>query len=698
MHLWDNRSDQSSYKSEKGTTGYDTANQDLVPRPLRVCSSRLLFSTGFSAASPRFFMGFFMLHITLPDGSQREFPGPVTVAEVAASIGAGLAKAALGGKVDGQLVDTSYRIEGDAKLAIVTAKDAEGLEMIRHSTAHLLAYAVKELFPEAQVTIGPVIDNGFYYDFSYSRPFTPEDLVAIEKRMTELANKDEPVVRRVLPRDEAVAYFKSLGEHYKAEIIGSIPADQEVSLYREGNFEDLCRGPHVPSTGKLKHFKLMKVAGAYWRGDSKNEMLQRVYGTAWASKEDLQQYLQRLEEAEKRDHRKLGRELDLFHIDDHAPGLVFWHPKGWTVWQRVEQYMRQVYRDNGYQEVKGPQIIDKSLWEKTGHWDKYRENMFTTESEKRDYALKPMNCPGHILIFKQGIKSYRDLPLRYGEFGQCHRNEPSGGLHGIMRVRGFTQDDGHIFCTEDQILPECDTFTKVLKKVYADFGFTDILYKVSTRPAARIGSDELWDKAEKALMDSLRHSGCEFVISEGDGAFYGPKIEYTLKDAIGREWQCGTIQVDFNLSERLDAEYTAEDGSRQRPVILHRAIVGSLERFIGILVEQHAGALPTWLAPVQVSVLNITDAQADYCREIAEKLQKALPNQDLRVELDLRNEKITYKIREHSLQKPPYILVAGDKEKAAGTVAVRARGNKDLGVMSLDAFVDLLTSDIASKA
>ena len=643
-------------------------------------------------------MGFFMLHITLPDGSQREFPGPVTVADVAASIGAGLAKAALGGKVDGQLVDTSYRIEGDAKLAIVTAKDAEGLEMIRHSTAHLLAYAVKELFPDAQVTIGPVIDNGFYYDFSYSRPFTPEDLVAIEKRMTELANKDEPVVRRVLPRDEAVAYFKSLGEHYKAEIIGSIPAGEDVSLYREGNFEDLCRGPHVPSTGKLKHFKLMKVAGAYWRGDSKNEMLQRVYGTAWASKEDLQQYLQRLEEAEKRDHRKLGRELDLFHIDDHAPGLVFWHPKGWTVWQRVEQYMRQVYRDNGYQEVKGPQIIDKSLWEKTGHWDKYRENMFTTESEKRDYALKPMNCPGHILIFKQGIKSYRDLPLRYGEFGQCHRNEPSGGLHGIMRVRGFTQDDGHIFCTEDQILPECDTFTKVLKKVYADFGFTDILYKVSTRPAARIGSDELWDKAEKALMDSLRHSGCEFVISEGDGAFYGPKIEYTLKDAIGREWQCGTIQVDFNLSERLDAEYTAEDGSRQRPVILHRAIVGSLERFIGILVEQHAGALPTWLAPVQVSVLNITDAQADYCREIAEKLQKALPNQDLRVELDLRNEKITYKIREHSLQKPPYILVAGDKEKAAGTVAVRARGNKDLGVMSLDAFVDLLTSDIASKA
>jgi threonyl-tRNA synthetase len=639
-----------------------------------------------------------MVHITLPDGSLREFPGPVSVAEVAASIGAGLAKAALGGKVNGQLVDTSYRMADSARLAIVTAKDPEGLELIRHSTAHLLAYAVKALFPEAQVTIGPVIENGFYYDFSYIRPFTPDDLVAIEKRMTELAAKDEPVLRRVLPRDEAVQHFKAIGEHYKAEIIGSIPADQEVSLYREGDFEDLCRGPHVPSTGKLKHFKLMKVAGAYWRGDSKNEMLQRVYGTAWASKEDLQLYLTRLEEAEKRDHRKLGRELDLFHIDEHAPGLVFWHPKGWTVWQTIEQYMRQVYRDNGYHEVKGPQIIDKSLWEKTGHWDKYRDNMFTTESEKRDYALKPMNCPGHILIFKQGIKSYRDLPLRYGEFGQCHRNEPSGGLHGIMRVRGFTQDDGHIFCTEDQILPECDTFTTVLKKVYADFGFSDILYKVSTRPAARIGSDELWDKAEKALMDSLRHSGCDFVISEGDGAFYGPKIEYTLKDAIGREWQCGTIQVDFNLSERLDAEYTAEDGTRQRPVILHRAIVGSMERFIGILVEQHAGALPTWLAPLQVSVLNITDAQSDYCREIAEKLQKSVSNQGLRVNLDLRNEKITYKIREHSLQKLPYILVTGDKEKAAGTVAVRARGNKDLGVMSIDAFIELIAADIASKA
>ncbi|MEI7976413.1 MAG: threonine--tRNA ligase [Betaproteobacteria bacterium] len=638
-----------------------------------------------------------MVQITLPDGSLREFPGPVTVAEVAASIGAGLAKAALAGKVDGKVVDTSFSIASNAQLAIITAKDADGLEVVRHSTAHLLAYAVKDLYPDAQVTIGPVIENGFYYDFSYSRPFTLEDLAAIEKRMTELANKDEPVLRRVLPRDEAVAYFKGLGEHYKAEIIGSIPSNEAVSLYKEGVFEDLCRGPHVPSTGKLKHFKLMKLAGAYWRGDSKNEMLQRIYGTAWTSKEDLQNHLTQLEEAEKRDHRKLGRELDLFHIDEHAPGLVFWHPKGWTVWQKVEQYMRAVYQDNGYLEVKGPQIIDKSLWEKTGHWDKYRDNMFTTESEKRDYALKPMNCPGHILIFKQGMKSYRDLPLRYGEFGQCHRNEPTGGLHGIMRVRGFTQDDGHIFCTEDQILPESVNFTTLLQKVYKDFGFTDIIYKVATRPAQRIGSDEIWDKAEHALMESLRASNCDFEISPGDGAFYGPKIEYTLKDAIGRQWQCGTIQVDFSMAERLDAEYVGEDGSRHRPVMLHRAIVGSMERFIGILIEQHAGALPVWLAPIQVIVCNITDSQADYCREIAQKMQKLAGNQGLRVDLDLRNEKITYKIREHSMQKPPYILVAGDKEKAAGTVAVRARGNKDLGVMSVDAFIELIQSDIESK-
>ena len=638
-----------------------------------------------------------MVQITLPDGSLREFPGPVTVAEVAAAIGAGLAKAALAGKVDGKVVDTSYSIGSNAQLAIITAKDADGLEVVRHSTAHLLAYAVKDLYPDAQVTIGPVIENGFYYDFSYSRPFTLEDLAAIEKRMTELANKDEPVLRRVLPRDEAVAYFKGLGEHYKAEIIGGIPSNEDVSLYKEGAFEDLCRGPHVPSTGKLKHFKLMKLAGAYWRGDSKNEMLQRIYGTAWTSKEDLQNHLTQLEEAEKRDHRKLGRELDLFHIDEHAPGLVFWHPKGWSVWQKVEQYMRAVYQDNGYLEVKGPQIIDKSLWEKTGHWDKYRDNMFTTESEKRDYALKPMNCPGHILIFKQGMKSYRDLPLRYGEFGQCHRNEPTGGLHGIMRVRGFTQDDGHIFCTEDQILPESVNFTTLLQKVYKDFGFTDIIYKVATRPAQRIGSDEIWDKAEHALMESLRASNCDFEIAPGDGAFYGPKIEYTLKDAIGRQWQCGTIQVDFSMAERLDAEYVGEDGGRHRPVMLHRAIVGSMERFIGILIEQHAGALPVWLAPIQVVVCNITDSQADYCREIAQKMQKLAGNQGLRVDLDLRNEKITYKIREHSLQKPPYILVAGDKEKAAGTVAVRARGNKDLGVMSVDAFIELIQADIESK-
>ena len=639
-----------------------------------------------------------MISIQLPDGSKREFSGPVTVAEVAASIGAGLAKAALAGRVgsgaESRVVDTTHLIDHDAVLAIVTDKDADGLEVIRHSTAHLLAYAVKELFPDAQVTIGPVIENGFFYDFSYKRPFTPEDLAAIESRMTELAKKDEKVERRVLPRDEAVAYFKGLGEAYKAEIISSIPADQDVSLYREGKFEDLCRGPHVPSTGKLKHFKLMKVAGAYWRGDHRNEMLQRIYGTAWATKDDLQQHLHMLEEAEKRDHRKLGRELDLFHIDEHAPGLVFWHPKGWTIWQQVEQYMRAVYRDNGYQEVKGPQVLDQGLWEKTGHWDKYRENMFTTESEKREYALKPMNCPGHILIFRQGIKSYRDLPLRYGEFGQCHRNEPSGSLHGIMRVRGFTQDDGHIFCTEDQILDECTAFTSLLQKVYADFGFTNIIYKVATRPEKRIGSDALWDKAEFALMESLRRSGCEFIVTPGEGAFYGPKIEYTLKDAIGRQWQCGTIQVDPNMPERLGAEYVTEGGERATPMVLHRAIVGSLERFIGILIEQHAGALPAWLAPSQVSVLNISEHQADYAEEVAKALQK----QGVRVSTDLRNEKITYKIREHSMQKVPYILVVGDKEKANGTIAVRARGNQDLGVMSLADFSAKLADGIAQKA
>ena len=638
-----------------------------------------------------------MITITLPDASKRDFEQPVTVAQVAASIGAGLAKAALGGRVGqgdaSRLVDTNYLIDADESLAIVTDKGTDGLEMIRHSTAHLLAYAVKDLFPEAQVTIGPVIENGFYYDFAYKRPFTTEDLVAIEARMTALAKKDEPVVRRVLPRDEAVAYFKDLGEHYKAELIASIPAGQEVSLYREGAFEDLCRGPHVPSTGKLKHFKLMKVAGAYWRGDQANEQLQRIYGTAWASKDELAHYLTMLEEAEKRDHRKLGRELDFFHMEETAPGLVFWHPKGWTVWQQVEQYMRAVYIDNGYQEVKGPQILDKSLWEKTGHWDNYRDNMFTTESEKREYALKPMNCPGHVLIFNSQMRSYRDLPLRYGEFGQCHRNEPSGALHGIMRVRGFTQDDGHIFCTEDQILDECIAYTALLQKVYREFGFKDIIYKVATRPDKRVGSDALWDKAEFAVMESLRRSGCDFIVSPGDGAFYGPKIEYTLKDAIGRQWQCGTMQVDFNTAERLGGEYVTPESGRAHPVMLHRAIVGSLERFIGILIEQHAGAMPAWLAPVQVVVANITDAQAEYVAEVVKALQK----QGVRAQADLRNEKITYKIREHSLQKVPYILVAGDKEKASGAIAVRARGNLDLGVMPLSDFIAKLADDITTK-
>ena len=638
-----------------------------------------------------------MISVQLPDGSRREFAHPVTVADVAASIGPGLSKAALAGRLatngDSRLVDTDFLIQRDARLAIVTAKDADGLAVIRHSTAHLLAYAVKELFPDAQVTIGPVIENGFYYDFAYKRPFTPDDLAAIESRMTELAAKDEKVERRVLPRDAAVAHFRSIGEAYKAEIIDSIPEGEAVSLYRGGAFEDLCRGPHVPSMGKLRYFKLMKVAGAYWRGDHRNEMLQRIYGTAWATKEELQQYLHMIEEAEKRDHRKLGRELDLFHLDEHAPGLVFWHPNGWTVWQQVEQYMRAVYRDNGYLEVKGPQLLDQGLWEKTGHWGKYREQMFTTESEKRDYALKPMNCPGHILIFKHGIKSYRDLPLRYGEFGQCHRNEPTGGLHGIMRVRGFTQDDGHIFCTEDQILAECVAYTALLQKVYRDFGFAQIIYKVATRPDARIGSDEVWDKAEEALFESLRRSDCEFEVAPGDGAFYGPKIEYTLKDAIGRQWQCGTMQVDFSMAESLDAEYVAESGERRTPVMLHRAIVGSFERFIGILIEQHAGALPAWLAPTQAVVACITDKQAAYAEEVAKTLQI----QGLRVVVDTRNEKITRKIREHSMQKVPYILVVGDKELETGAVAVRARGNRDLGVMPRTDFLEMLTEDIAER-
>ncbi|MBX3589818.1 MAG: threonine--tRNA ligase [Burkholderiaceae bacterium] len=634
-----------------------------------------------------------MVVITLPDGSQRRFDAPPTVAEVAASIGAGLAKAAIAGKVDGRLVDTSHRIESDATLAIVTERDPEGLEIIRHSTAHLLAWAVKSLFPDAQVTIGPVIENGFYYDFSYKRPFTPEDLAAIEAKMTELAKANLPVVRELWDRDEAVKFFESIGEKYKAEIIASIPAGESITLYREGDFVDLCRGPHVPSTGRLKVFKLMKLAGAYWRGDSKNEMLQRIYGTAWAKKEDQDAYLHMLEEAEKRDHRRLGRELDLFHMQEEAPGLVFWHPKGWAIWQQVEQYMRRVYQDSGYQEVKGPQILDRSLWERTGHWQNYRENMFTTESENRHYALKPMNCPGHVQIFKSDLRSYRDLPLRYGEFGQCHRNEPSGALHGIMRVRGFTQDDGHSFCTEDQILDECVAFTDRLQQVYRDFGFTDILYKVATRPDKRVGSDESWDKAEAALMESLRRAGCEFDISPGEGAFYGPKIEYTLRDAIGRQWQCGTIQVDFNTAGRLGAEYVAEDNTRRVPVMLHRAIVGSLERFIGILIEHHAGALPMWLAPVQAVVMNITDAQAEYAASVAETLRK----QGFRVQTDLRNEKINYKIRENSLQKIPYLLVVGDKERQAGKVAVRARGGADSGVLDVGAFAARLSEDVALK-
>lgn len=634
-----------------------------------------------------------MLNITLPDGSQRQFPGPVTVAEVAQSIGPGLAKNTVAGRVDGRLVDASDVIDHDAKLQIITPRDKDGLEIIRHSTAHLVGHAVKQLYPTAQMVIGPVIEEGFYYDIAYERPFTPEDVAAIEQRMKDLIAQDYDVIKKMTPRAEVIEVFRSRGEDYKLRLVDDMPDEKAMGLYYHQEYVDMCRGPHVPNTRFLKVFKLTKLAGAYWRGDARNEQLQRIYGTAWADRKDLDAYIQRIEEAEKRDHRRLGRELDLFHLDEHSPGTVFWHPKGWAIWQEVEQYMRRVYRDNGYQEVKGPQILDKTLWEKTGHWDKYRENMFTTESEKREYALKPMNCPGHILIYKQGIKSYRDLPLRYGEFGACHRNEPTGGLHGIMRVRAFTQDDGHIFCLEDQIQGEVTAFTTLLQKVYQDFGFTEILYKLSTRPEKRIGSDESWDKAEAALAEGLKASGCEFEYLPGEGAFYGPKIEYTLKDALGRQWQCGTIQVDPNLPERLDAEFVGEDGSRHRPIMLHRAIVGSLERFIGILIEQHAGALPVWLAPVQVAVLNITDAQAEYAQEVAKLLQK----QGLRVETDLRNEKITYKIREHALQKLPYILVVGDKEKAAGAVAVRARGNKDLGVMPLEAFAQQVAADISSK-
>ena len=634
-----------------------------------------------------------MIEVTLPDGSKREFDSPVTVGDVAASIGAGLARAALAGKVNGKLVDLSHPITENSTVSIVTDKDPEGLEIIRHSTSHLMAQAVKELYPEAQITIGPVIENGFYYDFSLPKHLTNEDLPLIEKKMDEIVKRDLPIVREEMDRDEAVKYFNSIGEHYKAEIIGSIPAGETISLYRQGDYVDLCRGPHVPSTGRLKVHKLMKLAGAYWRGDSKNEMLQRIYGTAWAKKDDMAAYLHMLEEAEKRDHRRLGKELDLFHFQEEAPGLIFWHARGWALWQQVEQYMRRVYQDNDYQEVKAPQLLDRSLWEKSGHWSKYKENMFTTESENRYYALKPMNCPGHIQIFNSAVRSYRDLPIRYGEFGACHRNEPSGSLHGLMRVRGFTQDDGHIFCTEDQILSECTAYTKLVQKVYADYGFTDISYKIATRPEKRIGDDATWDKAEKALMDALDASGIKYDILPGEGAFYGPKIEYHLRDSLGRGWQCGTIQVDFQMPARLGAEYVTESNGRATPVMLHRAIVGSLERFIGMLLEHYAGQLPPWLAPVQVTVANITDDQADYAKEVVSMLKKA----GLRAEADLRNGKITYKIRELSLQKLPYILVVGAKEKAEGKVAVRVRGGKDLGAMSVEDFIKLVQEDVATR-
>ena len=632
--------------------------------------------------------------VRLPDGSERQFDHAVTVAEVAASIGAGLARAALAGRVNGQLVDTSFKIENDAELAIVTDKDAAGLDVVRHSSAHLLAQAVKALFPDAQVTIGPVIDDGFYYDFSYKRPFTPEDLAAIEKKMAEIAKQDLPVSRSVLPRSEAIQYFKNLGEHYKAQIIESIPGDEELSLYTQGDFTDLCRGPHVPSTGKIKVFKLMRLAGAYWRGDARNEMLQRIYGTAWTKKEDLDAYLYRLEEAEKRDHRKLGKQLDLFHLQDEAPGMVFWHPKGWVIWQQIEQYIREQLTAHGYQEVRTPMVMDRVLWEKSGHWENYRENMFTTESEKRDYAVKPMNCPGHIQIFNQGLKSYRDLPLRLAEFGSCHRNEPSGALHGIMRVRGFVQDDAHIFCTEDQIQSEVSAFIDLLLKVYKDFGFDEVGIKLSTRPEKRVGLDASWDKAEAALDAALRAKGLAFDLQPGEGAFYGPKIEFALKDCLSRVWQCGTIQLDFSLPERLGATYVAEDNSRKTPVMLHRAILGSLERFIGMLIEHHAGAMPLWLAPSQALLMNITDSQADFVAKTADVLRAA----GLRVETDLRNEKITYKIREHSLQKLPYQVIVGDKEVQANTVAVRSRKGEDLGQMSVDQLIDKLKRERDAKA
>jgi threonyl-tRNA synthetase len=631
--------------------------------------------------------------ITLPDGNQRRFDQAVSVHDVAAAIGPGLAKAALAGKVDGKLVDTSFRIERDVNLAIVTERDPEGLEVIRHSCAHLLAQAVKQLFPAAQVTIGPVIEDGFYYDFAFKRPFTPEDLAAIEKRMQELAAKDLKVTRSEMVREEAIPFFRNMGEEYKARIIEDIPAHETLSLYRQGEFIDLCRGPHIPSTGKLKAFKLMKVAGAYWRGDSRNEMLQRIYGTAWSDKKALDAYLHRLEEAEKRDHRKIGKHLDLFHTQEEAPGMVFWHDNGWTIYQQIEQYIRAALKAHDYHEVRTPQVVGRVLWEKSGHWEKFGEEMFTTHSENRDYAIKPMNCPCHVQIFNQGLKSYRDLPLRMAEFGSCHRNEPSGALHGLMRVRGFTQDDAHIFCTEDQIQPEVAAFIDLLYQVYADFGFDEVIVKLSTRPPKRVGSDEIWDKAEHALEKALNDKGLSWDLQPGEGAFYGPKVEFSLKDCLGRVWQCGTIQVDFNMPERLGAEYVAEDSGRKVPVMLHRAILGSLERFIGILIEEYAGLFPPWLAPTQAVLLTITDKQADYAR----RLEKVMKEKGFRVKADLRNEKISFKIREHTLQRVPYLLVLGDREMNEQTMAVRTRSGKDLGSMTIDAFRERLAADIARR-
>lgn len=634
-----------------------------------------------------------MTVVRLPDGSERNFDQPVTILDVATSIGPGLARAAIAGKINGKLVDVYSQIKDDSELAIITEKDAEGLEIIRHSCAHLLAHAVKELFPDAQVTIGPVISDGFYYDFSYKRPFTPEDLQAIEKRMLEISKRDLKIERKVLERTDAINFFKGQGEHYKAQIIESIPGNEDLSLYSQGNFTDLCRGPHVPATSKIKVFKLMKVAGAYWRGDSNNEMLQRIYGTAWTNKDDQKDYLHRLEEAEKRDHRKIGKQLDLFHTQDEAPGMVFWHPKGWMLWQQIEQYMRNILKQNGYQEIRTPQILDKDLWVRSGHWENFRENMFTTHADERDFAIKPMNCPGHVQIFNQGLRSYRELPIRLAEFGSCHRNEASGALHGIMRVRSFTQDDAHIFCTEDQIQDEVVKFIDLLKVVYTDFGFKGLMVKLSTRPQKRVGSEAQWDKSEAALEAALTEAKLEWELQPGEGAFYGPKIEFSLKDCIGRVWQCGTLQLDFSMPDRLGAEYVAEDNSRQIPVMLHRAILGSMERFIGILLENYAGALPLWLSPEQVVVLNISRAQTDYAQEVAAQLER----HGIRVTLDLRNEKITYKIREHSLQKLPYQIIVGDEEVRTNTVAVRNRAGDNLGQMTLEALLVRLNEELSAK-